>query len=204
MMLKKKKLIIDIILVFAVILMSLVIYREISPIVKPANSAKQDTGEDNTQTIVILPSPQPRVIENQATEVPRINFKLPNLAGQTVAVSDFKGKVVMVNFWATWCAPCRDEMPLIQKFADLYEQDLVVLAVNAGEDEATVRQFIDEFGLDFSIVLDPPNIVANLYRVYAYPTTMFIDRDGVWQATHIGELNDVLLTRYLTEIGLEE
>ena len=57
MMLKKKKLIIDIILVFAVLLMSLVIYREISPIVKPANSAKQDTGEDNTQTIVILPSP---------------------------------------------------------------------------------------------------------------------------------------------------
>ena len=133
-----------------------------------------------------------------------MDFKLPNLAGQTVAVSDFKGKVVMVNFWASWCAPCRDEMPLIQKFADLYEQDMVVLAVNAGEDEATVRQFIDEFGLDFAILLDPPNIVANLYRVYAYPTTMFIDRDGVWQATHIGELNDVLLTRYLTEIGLEE
>ncbi len=200
----KKNVIIDIILALAVILMSIVIYREISQMVGPANNDQQEAGEINAPTVRILPSPQPQVNENQPTEIPRMDFKLPNLAGQIVAVSDFRGKAVLVNFWATWCAPCRDEMPLIQQYADRHSDELVVLAVNVGEDEATVQQFVDEFGLDFEILLDPPTLVANLYRVYAYPTTMFIDRDGVWQSTHIGELNDELLTRYLAEIGVEE
>jgi thiol-disulfide isomerase/thioredoxin len=204
MELNKRNAIVDIILALAVILMSIVIYREISRIVSPAITDEEKPGEINAQTVSILPSPQPRVNVGQPTEVPRMDFTLPNLSGQSVAVSDFRGKAVLVNFWATWCAPCRDEMPMIQEYADLYEQDLVVLAVNVGEDEATVQQFVDEFGLDFEILLDPATIVANLYQVYAYPTTMFIDRDGIWQSTHIGELNDVLLSRYLIEIGIEE
>lgn len=203
MMGNKKNLIIDISLAIAILIVGVFIYREISRLDQPlGNTADVEAPGDHSE--VIIPSPQPQVNDLIPMEEPRMDFKLEDLSGRVVSVSDHRDKGVMVNFWATWCPPCRDEMPLIQKYADRFSDDLVVLAVNLGEDEETVRNFIEEFQLDLIVLLDPTKVVASLYRIHAYPTTMFIDQEGVIRATHIGELNELLLTRYLAEIGIQE
>jgi thiol-disulfide isomerase/thioredoxin len=132
------------------------------------------------------------------------DFELTNLDGETVALADFEGKSVMINFWATWCPPCLDELPLIQDYADRYADEFIVLAVNAGEEQAKVAQFVAEYGYDLVFLLDPENIAGNAYRVMGLPTSIFIDEDGYWRATHIGQLDELLLAGYLEKIGVIE
>jgi cytochrome c biogenesis protein CcmG/thiol:disulfide interchange protein DsbE len=106
-------------------------------------------------------------------------FSLEHLDGTQVALSDFRGKPVMLNFWATWCPPCRAEMPAIQNIAARYRDDgLVVLLVNQGEEAATVREYLAGIGLVATVLLDPRGGVASTYRIRALPTTVFIDREG--------------------------
>ena len=117
------------------------------------------------------------------------DFQLQSLEGNEVALSDFKGRPVMVNFWATWCGPCRAEMPYIQQ---LYEdpewsgQGLVILAVNIGESAATVKRFMEENGLTFTVLLDSDTEVGKLYNAAFIPTTYFIDKDGIIQEIKTG------------------
>jgi peroxiredoxin len=128
-------------------------------------------------------------------------FSLYSLDGDQINLIDNRETPVMINFWATWCAPCVIEMPLIQKRFDQYEPDLVVLAVNAGESKSAVDKFIRENKLNFLTLLDPTRLVHKLYQIRAYPTTYFIDRKGVIQAIHIGVLSEDQLDSYLSEIG---
>ncbi len=148
------------------------------------------------------PTPEPDLEDTSKVLAP--DFELVNLSGETVALSDFRGKAVLVNFWATWCPPCRSEMPLIDSFAEKHEEDLVVLAVNAGESESDVRSFVETHSLDFEFLLDPDNSIVKLYRINGFPTSLFIDEKGFLQGTHIGELDEVLMTAYLEKIGLKE
>lgn len=111
------------------------------------------------------------------------DFVSETLDGETIALSDFRGQVVLLNFWATWCGPCREEMA---DFESIYRQrrdaGLVVLAVNAYESPTQVRAFVDEFGLSFPVVLDPTGAInSELYRsaIVGYPTSLLIDRQGV-------------------------
>ena len=129
-------------------------------------------------------------------------LQLMDLDGDPILLSDFKDKPVLVNFWATWCPPCLEEMPLIETYAIRHEEELVVLAINAGENENVVREFVSNHDFSFNILLDPANSAVKKFFVYGYPTTMFFDEAGNIQSTHIGELNEDLLVNYLFKIGI--
>ena len=107
------------------------------------------------------------------------NFTLKDLNGNKVELSDFKGKFVMINFWTTWCPPCKKEMLDIETFSKEKQNDWVVLAVNVdGGNEAGVRQFVQERKLTFPVLMDKKDMVANQYHILSIPTTYFLNREG--------------------------
>ncbi len=114
-----------------------------------------------------------------AVGMPASEFSLQDLRGQTQSLTQYRGKIVLLNFWATWCKPCTTEMPAMEAaYMRLQNQDFVVLAVNELEDEAKVRQHIQEYGHTFPVLMDRDNRVANQYGVYGLPVSVFIDPDG--------------------------
>lgn len=117
-------------------------------------------------------------------------FTLAALDGTTVSLTDLRGRIVLVNFWATWCVPCRSEMPAIEAAYQAHAvHDFAVLAINVGEDDNTVKTFVDEFHLTFPILLDRDLKVVQQYEVQALPTSLFVDRDGIIRATSLGGMN---------------
>ena len=118
---------------------------------------------------------------------PAPDFTLETLEGKTVTLSDLHGEVVLINFWATWCPPCRAEMPAIQKVYEEYrDQGFTVLAVNQRENPGRVVAFMDELGLTFPVPMDRDGRVFERYRVNALPSTFFVDRAGIIQDVTIG------------------
>ncbi|MCS6896578.1 MAG: TlpA family protein disulfide reductase [Nitrospira sp.] len=110
------------------------------------------------------------------------DFRLPDLEGNHQSLSQYRGKVVLVNFWATWCKPCTTEMPAMQAAYDkLKDKGFVVLAVNELEDEAKVREHIRQYGHTFPVLMDRDNKVANQFGVFGLPVSVFIDQKGVVQ-----------------------
>jgi len=131
---------------------------------------------------------------------PAPDFTLRDLDGKVVRLSDFRGQTVVLNFWATWCAPCRREFPLL---VDLYERNrdngLVVLGVDLQEAVPSVRKFASEFGAKYPILIDGDGSVASQYRVAGLPVTWFIDRDGVARVQIIGLLSKGVIKSSLAE-----
>ncbi len=133
---------------------------------------------------------------------PAPDFDLIDLDGKAVKLSDYRGRAVLVNFWATWCGPCEAEMPLLQdRYTTYHGSGLEILAVNIGEDEATIRPYVEDLGLDFAIVVDPELAVNDDYRVLGYPTTITIDRDGNVVDVHVGAWLDEQLDAVLSQLG---
>ena len=115
------------------------------------------------------------------------DFELQNLDGQSISLSNLKGKPVLVNFWATWCSPCVSEMPYIQEIHDEWSgSGLMVLAINMGDSPPAVEQFLQEHNLSLPVLLDTKKNVAQRYGIRAIPTTFFIDKDGIVQVKVIG------------------
>jgi cytochrome c biogenesis protein CcmG, thiol:disulfide interchange protein DsbE len=117
------------------------------------------------------------------------DFELQTTEGETIKLSDLRGQPVLVNLWATWCPPCRAEMPAIEKvYNDYKDQGLVVLAVNmtAQDTSSNITPFIDEYGLTFPVLLDEDNSVASAYQLRSLPSSFFIDRDGIIREVVIG------------------
>lgn len=111
--------------------------------------------------------------------IPSEDFGLPLLGGEDVRLSDFEGEFIFLNFWATWCPPCREEMPSMQTLYDeLSDEGLEILAVNVLESDAVAADFIDEFGFTYPVLMDRDGRTMLRYGVRAYPTTYFIDREG--------------------------
>ena len=111
---------------------------------------------------------------------PAPEITLKNLQGQEVRLSDLRGKIVLLNFWATWCKPCKDEMPAMQASYDkLRGQGLVVLAVNELEDTEKVIEHVRSHGHTFQVVMDHDNRVANRYGVVGLPASFLVDRQGI-------------------------
>jgi thiol-disulfide isomerase/thioredoxin len=141
-----------------------------------------------------------RVVPPKAGAV-AYDFKLQNLEGQQVSLSSLRGRKVMLNFWATWCGPCRYEIPFMVKlYEELKDQGFEIVAVNLREDAAKVSAFAQEFGMTFPILLDPSAIVGAAYFVRGIPTSVFIDEQGVITAVHTGALTDELLRQYVSAL----
>ncbi len=110
------------------------------------------------------------------------DFRLIDLEGKSQSLSQYRGKVVLVNFWATWCKPCTTEMPAMQTTYDrLREKGFVVLAINELEDDAKVREHVKQHGHTFPVLMDRDNKVANQFGVFGLPVSVFIDEKGVVQ-----------------------
>lgn len=108
------------------------------------------------------------------------DFQLVDLEGKAQRLSQYRGKVVLVNFWATWCKPCTTEMPAMQTTYDkLRDKGFVVLAINELEDEAKVREHIKQYGHTFPVLMDRDNKIANQFGVFGLPVSVFIDEKGV-------------------------
>ena len=129
------------------------------------------------------------------------DFLLTSTAGKQVKLSEARGRPVLLNFWATWCPPCKQEMPLLQQTAEAYP-DLAVLAVNNDEAAEVAAGFAQANHLTFTILLDPGGAVNTLYQLRGYPTSYFIDSAGILRAIHIGQLTEAALNSYLTTIGV--
>jgi thiol-disulfide isomerase/thioredoxin len=126
-------------------------------------------------------------IEKPPKPIAAPDFNLENLSGKRMSLKDFRGKVVFLNFWATWCVPCRDEMPVMEKLQrEFKDQGLVIVAVNFREDNQAVRRFFKELGLTFESLLDPDGAVSEQYGASSLPLTYFIDRDGRFVGKAIG------------------
>ena len=108
------------------------------------------------------------------------DFRLTDLKGKQQSLSQYRGKVVLVNFWATWCKPCTTEMPAMQATYDkLRDKGFVVLAINELEDDAKVREHIKQYGHTFPVLMDRDNKVANQFGVFGLPVSVFIDEKGI-------------------------
>jgi peroxiredoxin len=121
---------------------------------------------------------------------PAPDFTLQTVDGTPLRLSDLKGKPIFMNFWATWCVPCREEMPAMQELYEQYrDRGLVILAVNMEEDQARVRRWIDQGGFTYTFVLDSEGQQLKRYNVNAAPTSYFIDRDGVIRDLKLGAIS---------------
>ena len=134
------------------------------------------------------PSPPTPV---QGTRVGNLapDFQLPQLDGQTVSLSNFQGKPVLINFWSLRCPPCLAEIPFIQEIFEDEEwsdKGLVILAINLGENPSTIKSFMESYGFSFPVLIDTTGDVARKYGIRAIPTTFLIGKDGIIKAIKVG------------------
>jgi peroxiredoxin len=139
------------------------------------------------------------------TPQPAVNHPAPDFAltmfdGKPFVLSEQQGKPLVLNFWATWCGPCQNELPALQLAAERFQDSVQIIGVDQGEAAADVARFVEEFGLTYPIPMDRELIVSDLYAVRGLPTTFFIDRNGVIRYMWIGEMNSVTLAEGITEI----
>lgn len=157
----------------------------------------------STQTAVPAARPTPDLLQASYAEIgqPAIDFALSDLDGNTVWLSDYRGKVVIISFWATWCPPCQAEIPeLVELYPALQADGVVILAVNFQETADTVDAFAQEMNMNFPVLLDTQGYLAYVNGVRALPTSLFVDRQGVLRYSYMGSLTEDSLNSILAEI----
>jgi peroxiredoxin len=129
------------------------------------------------------------------------NFSLETLDGKKTSLSDYQGQVVLLNFWATWCAPCREEIPAIEAVLEARQgEPFVVLGVNYQEGGEKTRAFVEELGMTYPVLLDETGKVMQTYRAPGLPMSILLDQEGVIQKRHPGLLTEAKLDEYLAEL----
>jgi peroxiredoxin len=135
---------------------------------------------------------------------PAPDFTLKLLGGETVTLSQFRGQPVLINFWASWCPPCRLEMPdLVRAYEAHKAEGFVILGVNLTFQDSLpdIQAFVDEFGMTFPVLLDEDGkVTESLYRLRGLPLSVFINREGVIARVHIGALTASQIDEYVGEI----
>lgn len=146
-----------------------------------------------------LPSPEPT---DERVQIP--DFDITFLNGDSASFSDYYGKKIILNFWATWCGPCVGEMPAFQRLAEEYPDDLVILAVNCSEDQSTVDKFIRENNYTFPIVMDEEGYIQSMFGgITSIPLTAIIDEEGYIVTNHLGASDaDTMYEVYKEDLGL--
>ena len=154
--------------------------------------------------IVFAPNIIEYALENSSLEIGSAapDFELTALTGETIRLSQFQGRPVLLSFGATWCPDCRAEAPLIEALHKS-QPDLIVLLVDIKEEAGIVQGFADEFGITHPILLDQDGKVSEGYQVFAIPTELFIDKDGIVRAKIIEQVTPKLLAEYLPLIGID-
>jgi len=115
------------------------------------------------------------------------DFALKSSSGENLRLSEYRGDVVMVNFWATWCGPCRQEMPLLDQLYSRYQRvGFSLLGVNIDDDSSKAMNMVSELGVSFPVLFDARKDVSRLYKVDAMPVTVLIDREGMVRYVHHG------------------
>ncbi len=127
------------------------------------------------------------------------DFSLKDLNGNMVKLSDYKGKKVMLNFWATWCPPCKAEMPAMEKFHGEVGEDVVILAVNI-DARYNVKAYVDKMGVTFPILLDEKDQVNNDYQILTIPTTFFIDKKGIVRHKYLSAMPIEIMREYSRDL----
>jgi peroxiredoxin len=128
-----------------------------------------------------IPTEPPKSAESQLEDLPAPDFTLPDLNGIEHALSAYKGKIVFLNIWATWCQPCKDEMPSMEKLYQRFkDKDFIMLAVSIDKDgKKSVEPFMKEYNLTFPALLDQEGITSKLYKTTGVPETFIIDKNGI-------------------------
>lgn len=143
-------------------------------------------------------------IRKQLAGKPAPDFTVVDLAGNSLALSSFKGKTVLLDFWATWCPPCQTDAPALEKLDRRYrDRDLVIVGLSMGEDRATVQKFLKASEVHYSVVLTSENQIPRPYQVSAIPTYIVIDRDGNVTSASEGDQGFADLRKLLKRSGLE-
>jgi peroxiredoxin len=134
---------------------------------------------------------------------PAPDFALRDLDGAVHRLSDYRGQVVFINFWATWCPPCRQELPEIQAvYDDKKDAGLVVLEVNYQESATKAQDYWDQNGLTMPVLLDSSGEVVDQYRLIGLPDSFFVDRDGILREMHLGAISREDMLEKLEKAGL--
>lgn len=173
------------------------------------NDEKDDKGEEkqsemvnNEEPIVLQPEEKvensleedkkEEVVYEYGVEIGKkaVDFEIELLSGEKVKLSDYIGKPVFLNFWATWCGPCVGEMPHIQKIKDTYGDKIVILAVNSGELKEDVKFFADRKGYTFEFGLNEKGDLLDTYKSMYIPLSVFIDEKGIIQERSVGALSE--------------
>lgn len=137
---------------------------------------------------------------------PAPDLTLTDIQGASRSLADYRGQVVLVNLWATWCPPCKEEMPILQSFYDKYkEKGFVILAIDDGDPTADVLQFVKDYGLTFPVWLDPTyQATDHAFHAPGLPTSFVIDRSGTIQLTWVGGIQYATLEKYVAPLILKQ
>jgi peroxiredoxin len=174
----------------------------------PVEESTQETGivEASTQSEPVVDKPEifappPEMPAAPYVENAAPDFTLPQLNGESLTLGDFRGKPAIINFWASWCPPCRQELPALQAAYNAHRDEIGFIAVDVKEEPGTVTSFIRELGLSFPVVFDLDGQVSDVsYEVRGLPTTIFVDVNGVVAARHVGPLDEATIDSYLAPL----
>jgi len=140
---------------------------------------------------------------NIGEKAPAVHLSIINEGD--ITIDNLKGKAVVLNFWATWCPPCKKEMPLLETtYKNYKDKGLIVLGVNYNEDRETITRFVKEMGITFPVALDRDFKVTKAYGVLALPTTFFIDRRGIIRDRYRGEITEEILSSKVLPLIAEQ
>ena len=135
---------------------------------------------------------------------PAPDFALPDILDNQIKLSEFYGRVVIINFWTTWCIPCKQEMPVLDEISRINYDNIVVIGVNVGESVEKVKSFVNEVGVAYPILIDAKGLVGITYHVNGYPTTYFVDAAGIIRGKYVGLMTPRLIEQYLLPLGINQ